>query len=371
MIYWILLILLAVFASLEIVHTKKRTSAKRSVKIIILFIFATAMCLVCSLRYEVGRDWENYISYFNNCITYEGDFELGYRLLNKLFYYVAGDFYIMQFIVCGFCCVLTYRYIIKQSEYPLFSLFLYYTAFFLSLEMAQVRQFIALSIIICGMPYVKKKKIIQWTLIIILAMQFHITALIAFPLYFTTYKQIGWKMAFILCVIALFISFWGFSLIKESVNLISQIGLMPERLRSLSEIYLNSKIFGQRAEFGSGLGYLAQQGFIIIMLIVYVRSNQHNGSKENYFLLNCLIALIIDAAGRNLGELFRLAYYYYICGGGLCAYNLLVEGKNIVKRDARWIMNIVCLAFIALRLYSFISTGVDEAYTPYKISIFQ
>lgn len=333
---------------------------------VLFFICALFMCLTCALRYETGADWENYLSYFNTCIISEGEYEWGFSLLNRIFYNITGNYYVLQFILCVFCCSVVYSYIKKVSRYPLLTLFIYYTFFFLSVEMAQLRQFVAMSIIICGMPYVAKKKIYLWLLIVILAMQFHVTAIVAFPLYFTTYKAIGWKTASVICFISIIVSIWGYTLIHGLVQLISHIGILPHRLYSLADIYLNSNTFGQKAEFGSGLGYFVLQIFIVIIIITYMRSNM----KYDYFLFNFVIALLFDAAGRNLGELFRLANYYYICGAGICAYNLLVDSKNEVKEDGQWVTGLICIAFVALRLYSFIANGIDDVYLPYRSVLF-
>ena len=370
MIYWAILIILAISAFTEVLVTKKGALPPLRDKHL-FYIIAFMMTMISALRFETGRDWENYISYFDDClIEVDGVFEPGYSLLNKLFRSITDNYYIMQALCSVFSCSIIYSSIVKKSRYPLFSLFIYFSMFYLTMEMAVVRQSIAMAIICLGISFIRKRQLMPWILIILLAMQFHITSIIAFPLYYTMNKTITRKFAFSLVALALLVTIFGKNITENIIYVIGSLPFMPERLRAISDFYLQSVDYGSQSQFGSGLGYAAIQFFNFMIVFAYGARNK-NGS---YYMLNFCIALILIAFGRNFDVIGRLANYYLVCGGGLCAYNLLIDSKWYLKANSRVAAAMVCTMFLLFRIYTFYAQwgpDVIRDYTPYKVSVFQ
>lgn len=370
MIYWAVLIILAVLALAEVLVIKKGNKTPLRDRYL-FFIVAVIMTLISALRYETGRDWGNYISYFNTCHgEVNSVFEPGYLLLNKLFRAITDNYYIMQAVCSIFSCSIIYRSIVKKSLYPLYTLFIYYSMYYLAMEMAVVRQSIAMAIICLGIPFIRKRQLIPWTLIILLAMQFHITSIAAFPLYYTMNKVITRKFALSFVVLALFITIFGKSITDNIIYFIEGLPFVPKRLQAVTDIYLQS-VAGNQQQFDSGLGYIATQFFNIMIVLAYGARNKNGG----YNMLNFCIALILLAFGRNFDVLGRLANYYLVCGSGICAYNLLIDTKWYLKANFRVVTAVVCTIFILFRIYTFysqwISPDVIRDYTPYRVSVFQ
>ncbi|MBD5442456.1 MAG: EpsG family protein [Treponema sp.] len=379
MIYYTILTFLILFSLLEFCGIGKMYVCKQLGVDKIAFIYiAFLLFCIAAFRYETGRDWEGYTYFFNKCLSspYSFNFEFGFSFINRFFKTFVDNFYFMQFFIMLFCCICTYRSLYQRSEYPVFTLFLYFVMFFLQTDMAQTRQHIAMAILICGLHFIDEKKIILWIVTVLLAMQFHISALTAFPLYFTTRKEISAYVAMFFYILCLFTTFFGLSIIRGMLGLTVSVGFVPERIQTIGNAYLNSKIYGQQAKFGTGLGFLVRYGFISLMLFFYFIQKE---KKSSYFLLNFLIALLFQAMGRNFDQFGRIANYYLICGGGLCAYNLLIDCKSFFKKFGV-IKLLMCTIFVLFTMYSFYSVwalssfqghSYRDDYTPYKSVLFE
>lgn len=350
----------------------KKLGINRVVFVYIAFLLFS----IAAFRYEIGRDWEGYTSFFRNCLNSHSvsRFEPGFALLNKFFCMVSGNFYVMQFFIMTFCCVCVYGSFYRWSRYPVFTLFLYFVMYFLSTDMAQTRQHIAIAILLCGTRFVRERKLVLWIMVVILAMQFHVTALIAFPLYFTTGKDVSFRMAVFLYVICLITSFFGLYVIKWLLTFVISFRFVPERIVRIGTFYLSSKLYGQKKE---GVSFLVNYVFVFLMLFFYFTQQRE---RDRYFLMNFFIGFLFQAMGRNFDQFSRIANYYLICGGGLCAYNLLIDCNKTFFKKIGVGKVFLCTIFLLAMLYHFYSnwtrvsfTGHSrkDDYTPYRCVLFE
>lgn len=381
MIYIFILCVLIFFSLLEFCDFKDLYAVKNFPLDKIVFVFiAFLMFLIAALRYETGRDWQGYIEFFDKCIISKNNFgfEAGFSFINRFFKKVVGSFYVMQFCIMTFCCFTVYKSYYRRSEYPVFTLFLYFTMFFLQTDMAQTRQHLAMAILLCGMTFVKNRNFLCWCLVVFFAMQFHVTAITAFPLYFTTEKKVSVRICVVLFLISVIITFFGLVAIRACLEFFVGLPFLPERISVIGNAYLNSKIYGQQGQFGSGLGFIARYTFIGCIILFYSIIKKEK-SEKNYYILNFFIALVFQAMGRNFDQFSRIANYYLICGGGLCAYNLLIESKTFFKKiDIARI--VFCIFFLFFATYNFFImwtskskffNSYKEDYTPYKLVLFE
>lgn len=376
MIYFYIVFILALFSVFESCGLNK-ISCVRSFKLnkLIYIYISIFLVLISAFRYETGRDWKGYINFFEECLTTNSSWEVGFVLLNKIFKSTFNDFYVMQFVVMTFCCVIVHRSFFRKSEYPIFSILMYFFMFFLTIDMAQVRQYISIAILILGEKYIKEKKILGWIFYVILAMQFHISAICAFPLYFTTYTKVNNKIIFLLFFISLILNVFGLKITRIILSVVLSLPFLPTRISMIGSGYLESNIYGQQIQFDSGMAFCIRYIFYFIMIIVY------SGKKNNttkYFILNFIIALIFQALGRNFDVLTRVAYFYFICGGGICAFNLLIDSKNYLRGIQLFRVSFVCI-FLLFNILAFykswitvdsVGNSYKSDYSPYKSVLF-
>ncbi|MBR6666262.1 MAG: EpsG family protein [Lachnospiraceae bacterium] len=146
--------------------------------------------VVSAIRYRVGTDWYIYDRYFHAIHEGTNSFrEPLFNLLNRIIYLFTDNsqflFIAVAIITLGF----TFTAIYQQSRYIPFSIILYFlsTIYFNSLN--QMRQAIAMSIFLYASRYIWDRKCKKYMLWILVAMCFHVSALIYVPVYFLY----GWR----------------------------------------------------------------------------------------------------------------------------------------------------------------------------------
>ena len=380
MIYSVAIASLAVFVCLEFLNVPpivkgqplgvQNTLHKSAFILIALYLF-----FIAAFRFETGRDWQPYLHFFNNFDSQSktSSWERGFVALNGFFkHYFTGSFYAMQVFTLAFCSFAVYRNFLHRSEFPLFLLLLYVVLYFFQTDMAQTRQHIAMAILIYGFPCIEKKKPLLWAGVVLLAMQFHISAVLLFPMYFTSRIVIKGRTALIMLFVAFFLTLFGLNLVRMTVQLTSGLPFMPPRLSAILNGYLNSKKYGQQVQFGTGLGFMLRYAFFAIMIFFYSKKTQ--AEKSRFFLLNFMIGVLLNAMSRNFDQFGRVAKYFLVCGNGMCAYGLLIDCKQFFKKlDILRVL--MCLLFFALQLFTFVKGWYAEKeffnsyhkdYTPYK-----
>lgn len=370
-IWYFVLALLLISSTLEVCGQKNVLVAKNvSFNLIVFFYLSLFLLLLASLRFETGRDWKNYLHMYHYDNPETSFTESGYIRMNVFFRNLnLGDkgFYLMQFIIMTFCCGVIYRNIYENNEFPIFILLVYFTSYFFSTELAQTRQHIAMAILICGNKFIRDKKFILWILVVILAMQFHITAIMAFPLYFTDRIRLSSPVAFILLFLALALNLAGFNLVWTMLNVAVGLSFIPERIAGIMKSYMNSSIYGQQGQYSTGLGLLCR--YVFYFVFIFLWSLKGKDERKKYHLTNFLIAVYFTSLGRNFDQFSRIANYYFICGSGLSLYNTLPSSITFFKKLD--VTRIALVAFYSLFIiFSFYMSWMSEYEYSYQTVLF-
>lgn len=377
MVYFFLISILVVYSFSYITQTScNRILIKKSRYELYFFLFCViSLSFIAAFRYKTGRDWVGYIRIFDlslNSTNQLKGYELGFVLLNHFFKTIFNDFYLMQFCIVVFSSSLIYRNFYQKSLFPVFTILLYVFRFYFQTDMAQTRQYIAMAILAYGMVFIQRKQIVKWILIVILATSFHITAMVAFPLYFTTRVILKRKICWLLFCLYIVVYIWGLDFVRGILSVVINLPFVPSRIVSIGISYLNSTIYGQQGQFNSGLGFLTNIFFIIYMLITFCRKDC---KKEEFYMCNFFVGLFFYAMGRNFDQFSRLANYYMICGCGLCGYNLIIGNRSFFKQ-LDFIRVMISFLFIMFEVYTFqrnwfsisptLNTSYHLDYVPWK-----
>lgn len=270
---------------------------------------------VVGLRYHTGADWSMYILQYRvlNSTGEVYEWEPGFFALMHLFRAMTDNYYVLQFFVAAFTIILSAHYYRKHSEYPVFCLALFYFFFFNNLLMAQLRQAIALGIIVCSVRYVYDRQFVRFCLMVLLASLFHFSAIIALPLYFCASD---WKKVInivVLTISELFALFPG--LIAGALKWL--MPFMPSLLSSRTDDYMSDADFSGAKEFNTGL-YTLIAFAIVIFMIFYIRPRNR---KENFAINTLVMAMAIKNISLGFAILERFQPYYIVFG--LVAYGYL------------------------------------------------
>ncbi|NMA73042.1 MAG: EpsG family protein, partial [Bacteroidales bacterium] len=163
-------------------------------------VFLT-LWLIAGLRYNVGRDFANYLREFNFLLYGRVswiDFEPGYRLLSSAIALFTTNaqylFLVTSFITLWF----VFKAIDKHSESFYLSLFLFVAMYFYFNSFNEVRHYMAVSISFYGTRYLAKRDFTKYAITIVIASLFHYSALIMlFAYFFVTrnYRRTTYLMA--------------------------------------------------------------------------------------------------------------------------------------------------------------------------------
>jgi hypothetical protein len=346
MIYISFIIILFFFSFIEAVGLGNGWLYKRDDKYFFI-IFSVFMVGIAALRYKTGGDWYNYIERFNKIkLPYNpvSDFEFGYYLLNVIFKYGFNNYFLMQFFIELFCGICVCRHIYKYSDYPVLSLFFYFLFLFFDLDTALNRQYLAIAVVLCGYTYIKKRRFIPYLLIVLLAMQFHITAFACILIYFFN-KHTSTYRAFFIILFSLFINFFGLDIIRNII--IFLMPFLPEKLYWTANSYFHSTVHSAQWEYGSGLGFLIK---LIIMCLITLLNR--NTKIDNVFFNSFLFFFLLSGINRNVPIFGRFGLYFMVIGGSIFSYNILLK-NNLLKKlfSIKYIYILVLLLYFIVTFY--------------------
>ena len=288
--YYLTLFLVLFYHSIkyEFMYKEKR-NWKRFIVFVVIFLLA--------FSYQMGTDWLNYQYFYdydvpniklNNLFSnfqFMFSSEKGFVLLNILFYNLGFNYELFTGIVIGSCLFLILNFIEKKSDNFYFSFFLSIVMFLFGYSLEPVlRQLIALALIITGFKYIEKRCFFKYLLIIILAVQFHLSAFIAIFFYFLEKIKLNKKRAFLIFIGIYILILFLFNIFLELSH------IFPKLLKY--EYYFFSSYYGL-ARSRTILGELYH--IIIIVIYGYIIFYSYNFSprKKNYIKNMALFYIII------------------------------------------------------------------------------
>lgn len=171
--YLVVFLLLIALALAEVLLRNKKIS----------FITISLMALMAGLRFYTGYDFLSYKDFFQQTDKFwdvfngSVDAESGYLFLNYLFSSVGLNFYFFILFFSILSISLLGYFLYRYTPYPSLFLMYYYARFFLVRDMGQIRSALACIILLYAIPFMIKRKLIPFLLIVFLASLFHVTAL--------------------------------------------------------------------------------------------------------------------------------------------------------------------------------------------------
>ncbi|UOQ50326.1 EpsG family protein [Gracilibacillus caseinilyticus] len=161
-----------------------------------LFFVSLIPTLIAGLRYGVGTDYFNYwdMFYWYNDLSLKelliNENERFFKLViiisdflfqNPIWMFVLSHFITMMFLLAA---VTTYK---NKFSYS-FSLFIFFMSFW-SFSLNITRQFIAVTIVLFAIKYILRRSFVKYVIFILIATQFHMSAIICIIFYFLNFKK--------------------------------------------------------------------------------------------------------------------------------------------------------------------------------------
>lgn len=304
------------FAFLELSTNKKNRNEKLLLFFAYIF-FSVLLTLLQGLRGEVGNDYLGYKQYYESTDVINSNYEFGFKYLVCFFKFVNINYNLFQFIMAIITGGIFYSYIYKKTRYPFFFLFAYFCIFFFPVNFSQLRQQIAISVLMLFSLINKKNSKIITIIALVLAATFHRTCLIlvTVPLMRILMKKKSKTILFILfCITILFMLY---------AKVFFEIIQMLKRLTVLPPLILNILYYYTEEMNNVGIGAGVYASFFLCIIIIFF--SDENYKNTFYFV----IAFILDKAGFFVVVIQRFSYYFYFNKLGLESYSNVAINKRV------------------------------------------
>lgn len=279
---------------------------------------------------DVGADTTTYLTalaYYRNLphssiisakLVYPFDFEVGYLFLTKLCAYLNFSSTAFLFVISSLTYIPVFVFIYRYSKNCLIGILIYFAFGFFAYSLGIFRQMIALSICLLAVPYIKKKKLIRYLLICILACSFHFTAVVMIPFYFLGKIDLKkYKIQFYIAVLVIEV----FCFVYARDIIITMLKIVK-----IYSGYVGGKYDTQG---GTYLNLI----FLNILLFMGVFFVVPHVDKENFlWVIGIALACIIQCCAYQMGVMGRLVYYYSVFEIALIpliSENLFIDKKVV------------------------------------------
>lgn len=297
MIPYFIILLLSVFLFYVYQRTKSRFFAILCVLLLTLFIGLRST--------TVGTDTAGYARMFQLMGSFSSPLvaaseistEDGWNILNWCLYQIYPH-YVFFFVIIGLLTVSSAVNVIqRESSSPVVSLFTYITLGFYLFGFAAMRQSLALAIYFMAIPYLLKEQFWRYALVVLLASTFHVSVLVALPLYFVFRIPYSGRLLFGVVVGSLAFGYFLPSLLLYSTE-------FDERYSVYTEI--------------KGGGEMFAIFFTILAIFFWTQRNKILDSRQGRYdkllmmlIVGAIIYLVVTITGVY-GEVTRIAMYFQL-----------------------------------------------------------
>ena len=308
-------------------------------KVSILFykLVVCFLIIFCALKDPfLYPDNDNYFYFFRGDVNeFEENFGLGYTMLNHISRIFSPSFYFFMMMI-AVIVITSYAIIIKRySPYIWASLFIfilinYFPSFFL------LRQYLAIAVFLYSIKYLINREAFKYGLCVLIAMSFHLSAIIVAPLYYLYGLKNTKKNMLLLAIgsIAVILFFMAIS---------SLIGMFSAYYAKYLD-WDNDSPAWQRA--------LMKLYFLGVYLIATSRSYYKEGINRIIFYC-CLFGAVISIAAINLYAAHRLLAYFTIAE--FIGIPVIINEVSLKSRKRIPIVYYLLFVYIIVLIVSFVS----------------
>lgn len=244
MIYFIFLSLLLIISLIDYI--------KNDINNYFFRIFCCVFILLCFVFVAGGRyfpgggDWSIYRHNFesslglNNLNIESMIFEPGFLVLTGAIKLFTSHYIIFFIVIESISCILLFLNITKYTEYRLTSLCIYFSLFFLALDLVMIRSLLAVQIFLFSLRYIYNKKFIYYLICISIAASIHISSIVLLPMYLILNNHYKNKTVLIVILGGIMITLLRIDILTPILRLIPSLDSITYIYEKINS-YLNSK----------------------------------------------------------------------------------------------------------------------------------
>ena len=329
--------------------------------------------IVAGLRYNVGVDHLMYLQFYED-MTKKGwvtreTLEPGFLFIMNIFTELNLHFFFYFAFLAAVQLIFVY-YAFRHKKYllPYIGLFIMLGPFFLT-WMNGIRQCMVQCIFIFLVEFIQKRKLIPYTIGILVTFSLHKSAIMLFPLYFILWKPFKWGQNRTITLILLFLAItigltptW-LSLINKFEGFLSFIGYdyYSENIQQITEEANRSVSWGP-----SRLGDLFTTLFILWYYPEMKQYYAYDKQLPYYFILSFIGACLYNLFINTSHIFLRPVMYFTVFQLPLTAY-LLIYLRTKKKTISFTILALVAFSYIYFVIYkSSLIINSWEDFSSYK-----
>lgn len=330
-------------------------------------IILSVIFLLSMFRWENGTDWEPYYDYFHLVgINLDASYmEPGFTWLCYLDYNYLN--YTLHLGILAFLSIVPVAIRIRQySAFPLFALLIWFSITFA--HMFPVRQTVAVSLFVFSWKYIQERRLIPFICTMALAATFHVTVLVAVPIYFLWNRYIPAKV-YTLVIAGVFVVSVASS--QVFANLLSSLGgiggeFVEEKLNSYME----------NSEETFGMAYSPLQAIIrgcinravyffvpLFLLNAKRKENSVMNAVFNMYFYSFVLFLAVTSLSVALG---RLTVYTDMSQLFLLPFVFTLK----MNRANMLVIILVMVLYFAIRFRGVVF-NYEDLYIPYHCVLFR
>lgn len=314
-------------------------------KKIYCFILGSLLFLIGGLRHSsVGTDSQNYVYMFTlasnmsleNTLNFFGK-EPGFFGMLKTLTLISDDYQIMFIIISFIYAVSVSRFIYTYSSNPMASFLILIPMSYFAFSLSGLRQTVSLSIIFFSIKYIINRKMVKFTLIVLLASLFHQSALLFLPAYFLSNKSIT-----------------GFKVLIGIIS-VPLVFLTRPILLQIAQRFLYEQYSIDNQQEAGGWTTLVVYFLIIIVALIFYKQ-----IKNPYFPLFVklmYVGALIQMFVPYQANIFRISMYYNIASIIILPDILKTQNEKVSKFVAYFIFFL--LMGIMYYMFSYNAAGVQ------------
>ena len=305
------------------------------------------------------NDTQNYIRIFAQSpgmLVFLSDIDNLDPLANPLFYFSLSLLHeftenaqILIFLTATFsqCCFVWF--IKRYSSSFVFSIFLYFTLGTFVLSMAALKQVMAMSILTLAIPYLEKKKWVEYYVVVLLAMLVHTYAIVFIVL--PLFVQKPWRLftyVFAGCMVVLLMNF------QEMIT------MFLEQADEMGKSIAEYEVFDDVTINTFRLAIYAIPPLISFLFQKWIFSN--SSTTAHVLIHMSIISVAFMAMGTQSGaNMFgRMANYFEL--GMVCSLPWILR-QTFNDRSYRLVGIVAAIGFVGFFVYgNAISGSFDQAY---------
>lgn len=286
---------------------------KRKITIVVIITFL----IFFGFRGFILTDWVVYCPYFENLewndvfnyfTSTNNNFEPGFAVFAMICKTIFPNFFFLSFIITLFNLYALIRFFKKYTDnIPLaFTIFMAFEG--IGIVTNLMRNSIAISLFLLAIPYLEKRKPIQYFSLCLIAISFHISSFLYLPLYFFLHRRFN-KWLYLTIFIIINIAFISHvSIVLTIFQLLGLDEALAQKVKAYTEIYSESiNIFS--------IGYLERFGTGILVILYYDKlTDIHKGKGTiiNAFLLFLSFYFLFsefEVFAKRICTLFAFSYW--------------------------------------------------------------